>query len=268
MKITMFRSFPVLLMLLLAASPPYRSQESDGKGLPPLDVVGSYFRGSEFSNETITLDQAGGYVQEGFIQHDDQHSTQSGTYYVERNILLVKTNDGETPFVIVPWGKRLYLIPRDKMQHFCNFINEGFEPRGNKRGEFFLRNGDEKMPVVKLPEVPREWASFLLKKPVIGKVVSISHKPYSAGKDYDETVTVNVGKRQGLKPGMCLFIPSRPESGDKHVSSYSVVEIQQVEANRATAALDGEGMDPFTVGATVCTHMPAASAKQYQKIEK
>jgi len=71
-----------------------------------------------------------------------------------------------TDFVPVRWGDRLYLVPREAGQRFCNEVNEGLEPRSNVHGRFHLRKGDSKKKVTGLPIVPKEWESLLQKKPV------------------------------------------------------------------------------------------------------
>ena len=56
----------------------------------------------------------------------------------------------------VRWGKRHYLIPRERILDFCNKVNSGAEPNQtpDTSGRFLLRERDTHLAVTGLPAVP------------------------------------------------------------------------------------------------------------------
>jgi hypothetical protein len=80
---------------------------------------------------------------------------------VSRGIELLPTD-----LVPVPWGERLYLVPKEAGKAFCFDVRDGREPRSNPHGNHYLREGDWGKKVTKLPSVPKEWESLLQKKPI------------------------------------------------------------------------------------------------------
>ena len=98
-----------------------------------------------------------------------------GAAKVESNHLILTPEQpsdsksfGATPtdFVVVRWGDRLYLIPKEDGKRFCNEVKLGREPRSNLHGRFYLRRGDCDKKVTGLPTVPKEWESWLQKQPL------------------------------------------------------------------------------------------------------
>lgn len=78
-----------------------------------------------------------------------------------------------TEFVPVPWGQRMYLVPGEDREEFCNSVNGGQEPRRWAHGQVYLRDGDWTKPVTGHPTVPKEWEPMLLKRPIRAKVVDV-----------------------------------------------------------------------------------------------
>jgi hypothetical protein len=101
--------------------------------------------------------------------------------------------------VPVNWGKRRYLVPQQQGIAFCNSVNLGEEPRDNGYGDFALGEGHKEFPVTGLPEVPAQWAGYLLKSPVRGEVIELL--PGFKAK-------VNIGRIHGLRAGMEL-VPTK-----------------------------------------------------------
>ena len=101
----------------------------------------------------------------------------------------------DTEFTRVAWGDRLYLIPNDEAQAFCNAVNLGTEPRGDENGRFFLRDGDWEKKPIGSPAVPKSWERYLLKQPIRGQVVEAL--PGSRAR-------INLGSRDGVFEGMML----------------------------------------------------------------
>jgi hypothetical protein len=103
----------------------------------------------------------------------------------------------------VKWGDRLYLIPTDGIQMFCNAINLGLEPRPwiisePFYGIFYLREGDEVKRVTGRPNLPEKWKDSILDKPVTAEVLLVEDG------HFDPVVIINKGSLSGLKVGMSL----------------------------------------------------------------
>jgi hypothetical protein len=132
-------------------------------------------------------------------------------------------------FIPVHWGPRTYLIAADEMVDFCNDVNSGREPRKGIYGRHLLRDGDEKREAEGKPDVPAQFIQYLLKKPIIGQIVAVgkvSTRPSVASfKFKDIEVTLNVGKKDGLLPGMQLGAISN--------RAFDSVKISRVESDQA-----------------------------------
>lgn len=193
----------------------------------------------------------------------------SGTYRVRHNtLLLTSTKSSGKPGLrwkklhvcqIVPWGSRLYLVePSDKLW-FCNSVNLGDEPAGNVLNSgFYLRVGDEVKRVSGLPQVPRSWASYLFQHPVTGSVLAIRgiQVKDQMGVKAASVVTLNIGRRQGLKSGMQFWMDT----------PRSYVQIMQVKTTQSVAQVDSPSAS-IKVGASVSSQLPIRRREQVQKIE-
>jgi hypothetical protein len=95
----------------------------------------------------------------------------------------------------VSWGQRTYLIPREEMLGFCNAINQGLEPRNQAEGLSYLRADDWKKDVAGWPELPAEWMPFLLREPVLGRILELMEGCRAR---------VDLGSKVGIRTGMEL----------------------------------------------------------------
>jgi hypothetical protein len=149
--------------------------------------------------------------------------------------------EGIAPDLIpVPWGDRQYLVPADDVIGFCNRVNEGSEPRGNMHGFYLLRIGDEKKQVSGMPNVPKEFQTYLVSNPILAEIISVG--PYRTRpsvadwKFKDTTVVLNAGASKGLQTGMELHVVEPT----KKVES---VRITKVEENQSEAIMTQMGED-------------------------
>lgn len=67
----------------------------------------------------------------------------------------------------VPWGRRRYLVPENRLGDFALAIHAGVEPRCGHWGRFLLRGGDERRVVSGLPELPAAWQGLLRRKALV-----------------------------------------------------------------------------------------------------
>jgi hypothetical protein len=96
-------------------------------------------------------------------------------------------------FVPIRWGDRRYLIPEKGRLVFCSAVNQGAVPRYMRSGPFSLRDVDWRSAPAGLPEVPPEWAPFLLQKPVSGAITEVLA---------DQVAVLGAGAKAGLKAGL------------------------------------------------------------------
>jgi hypothetical protein len=96
-------------------------------------------------------------------------------------------------FVPIRWGDRRYLIPEKGRLVFCSAVNQGNVPRYMRSGPFSLRDVDRRSAPAGLPEVPPEWAPFLLQKPVSGAITEVLA---------DQVAVLSAGAKAGLKAGL------------------------------------------------------------------
>jgi hypothetical protein len=97
----------------------------------------------------------------------------------------------------VTWGDRLYLVADSELIDFCNAVNDGGEPRDLAWGSFFLREEDWSRPATGAPKVPDGYREQLLSAPVRGRLVA---------RIDERSGTVDRGERDGLRPGMTLYL--------------------------------------------------------------
>lgn len=200
----MLAMLPLLFTLLLA------TQTSAAT-----PIAGEYYQGDGLGlNWTLTLkeDHTFTFVWVGCVGEygnaAGQWSEESGAV----NLWLTAVHDSgdrlPLSYSIVRWGERVYLVPPEEFPRFCSGVVQGWEPREDDHGEFFLRMGySDRKPAGK-PSLPVSYRSFLLEAPVRAKIVSVD-----GGK-----ATINAGARQRLLPGMLLYGQNDDMSGLQIVS--------------------------------------------------
>ncbi|HNO77106.1 MAG TPA: hypothetical protein PKN33_03515 [Phycisphaerae bacterium] len=164
----------------------------------------------------------------------------SGTYTIESGVVVLESDESgpsettkETfpkatnidwkPRRLAPivWDQRLYLIDEDKVIEFCNQINAGFEPcRMFMYASFFLRDQDWENPASGKPNLPPNYAEYLVDEPLEAKVVS--QREYK--------LTINKGYDDGVRLGMRMYADSNGV-----VCFPSGIEVVKVEDSSAAA---------------------------------
>ena len=194
-------------------------------------LAGQYFFGDGTGvNNYLKLsqDRIFSFKWQGCLGTYDENE---GTYSYEQGVLVLfpkRPNIREgfkgtpTHFFPISWGVRLYLIPQDQMLDFVNVINQGREPRKDKLGNFYLREGDEKKPVEGIPVLPSQWNDYLLQKPIEGKVIKVERR---------KVAIVNVGKKNGLKVGMLL---TARDSRETRFTQLNVISVEDETAKAKT----------------------------------
>lgn len=110
----------------------------------------------------------------------------------------------------IPWEQRRYLVPVDEVARFCNAVNNGNEPRNERFGFFFLRNGDHEKPVTGPPSLPEKYQALLLAAPIVAEIVSVELARIEEGvagiRFHRTNATLKSTGPAKLAPGMSLQV--------------------------------------------------------------
>jgi len=200
----------------------------------PSQLTGKYYLGDGLGYNNyldLTPDGRFAYKWEGCLGTYDENT---GGYRLEEGSLVLspqrrsirKSFKGTpTRFLPVSWGPRLYLVPEAETLEFVNEINQGREPRNEVHGRFYLREGDEKIPVSGFPILPKKWQDYLLDKPAQGSVTKVQGRK----------AAINIGKKHGLKEGMLLTARS---SKDTRFTQLKVVSVEEETCKAETLYKD------------------------------
>lgn len=137
----------------------------------------------------------------------------------------------------IPWGERLYLLEETEMLDFVNQVNRGSEPRSTPLGAFYLRDGDQKRPASGKPAVPARWRDYVLDRPASGRVVALLG---------DRLAEVDIGYRQGIRPGMVLL-------GQRGPDEWMMVTVTSVEKECCVITIEPDESSLF-VGLSITSH--------------
>jgi hypothetical protein len=152
-----------------------------------------------------------------------------------------------TEYVVVPWGERVYLVQPRLLLSFCNDVNSGsMRSPGETRGLYLLRVKDWERKVSGLPKVPKKYQEYLLKKPISGTIVTVNGPREDVAVLGDRVsrsglaVTLNVGKRAGVRTGMTFFAEREADRYDLNVFQIVVVSVTAERAELLVVCEDNE----------------------------
>ncbi len=171
---------------------------------------GEFLRGA-YEVEFLHLSN-GRYTRDGHRYAGDM-----GAYTVKDSVIALRSlspSEGrelDTDLVVVPWGKRIYLVESHWMIHFCNQVNSGDEPRNGYRGLSFLKEGGWDLEVDGQPSIPLEFQGYLLTSPVTASIRSFGEERKAVPivgrpRTFDGMMAIlDCLRSKELKPGMELF---------------------------------------------------------------
>jgi hypothetical protein len=226
-------------------------------------LAGLYFFGDGFVGRTLML-HANGRFSFSWEADDGGYHRDEGTAEIVGGLVSLHSEKSDTnrpgglphpKLLPVRWGKRVYLVPDGQVLDFCNAVNLGLEPREGWHGRFYLRMvWTEKVragleeprldTAAGLPALPTRWGSYLLKRPLQGKVIrsfrdeegrrrlSDRLTPGFVFNLEDERALVDLGSDDGLKVGMELFVFTDEKSSAGR--PYGIAKVVVVEAHRCT----------------------------------
>jgi len=174
------------------------------------DLAGDYTFGDGFVYQRLEVSLPDRYhfkwnsdVITNEPHHDDRYESRGRCSVLDGVLRLVPEGPFSSDlrdlmgndFVPVRWGGRRYLIPEKERLAFCSIVNQGDVPKYMRNGPFSLRGVDRRNPPEGRPEVPPEWASFLLPKSVTGTITELLE---------NQVAIIDVGAKDGLKAGMVI----------------------------------------------------------------
>lgn len=137
-------------------------------------------------------------------------------FFREKNGVLVARQSDQDEFqeglLPIQWGRRHYLIRRSELKDFANRINWGMEPRYEREGPYWLREGDEGIPADGFPNLPEPERDLLLARPIDAKIIALGvdrerRREWAEDAveiDHDTTIIIDAGRRHGARPGLVL----------------------------------------------------------------
>ncbi len=208
-------------------------------GLGLAELVGDYTFGDGFEHRRLVVSLPDRYhfkwssdVISDEPHHDDRYESQGRCSVVDGALRLVPEGPFSSDlrdlmgndFVPVRWDGRRYLIPEKERMAFCSIVNQGHVASYMRSGPFSLRDVDRQKPPEGRPEVPPEWASFLLPKPVTGTITEVLE---------NQVAIMNVGARDGLKAGM-VFVREQNDP----FSGHTPIKVLFTEIDRSFVRID------------------------------
>lgn len=253
--------------------------------------AGEYFKGDGVGmNIPLSIAPMAGYVYEwygceglyvrdyGTVEWKDGEIRPTHTY---KNTVSDGFYGIADALIPVAWGDRKYLISPDEIVDFCNDVNAGREPRTSEYGRRhgmhamgFLRLGDGEKQAVGLPMVPQDYRPYLLEEPITASIIAIGKPVKNSGRYVEKwttAVTIDVGKKQGMLPGMQLYlIDPKRDANSLGIYDIDSLRISRVEKDKAEAVLeqiDNQNRSPYLkVGWKVSTR-PLQPTPQEEKRE-
>lgn len=137
--------------------------------------------------------------------------------------VVVDFAGGPRTYVKVKWGEQRYLVEKDAVASFCDYVaglGEYNAPSGAGYVHFFIHSEDGEKPTALLPTVPPEYQEHV-RKPIDARVVRVG-KPYVEANPEDETyddlvtpVRISAGSDRGLRRGMTLHALDSDDYGER-----------------------------------------------------
>jgi hypothetical protein len=252
--------------------------------------AGEYFKGDGLGmNILLSIAPKAGYVYEwygceGLYVRDygtvDWKDGEIRPTHVYKNTVSDGFDCIADALIPVDWGDRKYLISPDELIDFCNDVNAGREPRRSEYGErhgrygmSFLRLGDGEKKVVGQPMVPKDYRPYLLDEPITASIIAVGEPVKNSDRNVEKwttAVTINAGKKQGMLPGMQLYLID-PNRNVKALGIYGIdsLRISRVEDDKAEAVLEQidnqNGASYLKVGWKVSTRPPQPTPQEEKR---
>lgn len=170
-------------------------------------LVGRYFSGGGLNSISVEIRRGGGFAYTFDTDVGNFERAEGKIEIVDERVWFAPNADAKLEpnsrlvgwWVLIRWGARRYLVEEREMMSFVNDVNQAIEPRKTILGSYLLKRDDWGRPATGLPEIPAEWRKYLLRQPIAATVTNVT----------DGTGEINVGRRNGLLPGLELLSYSR-----------------------------------------------------------
>jgi hypothetical protein len=221
------------------------------------DLAGDYIFGDGFVHRRLEVSLPDRYhfkwhgdVITDDPHHNDRYESRGRCSVVDGVLRLVPEGPFSSDlrdlmgnnFVPIRWGGRRYLIPEKERLAFCSIVNQGGVPTFMRSGPFSLRDVDRRKPPEGRPEVPPEWASFLLPKPVTGAITELLEH---------QVAIIDVGAKDGLKAGMVFVREKNPP-----FSSDALIKVLFTETDRSFVRVSTPNAGPLPTSSAFARFFP------------
>ncbi|MCB9898243.1 MAG: hypothetical protein H6825_09595 [Planctomycetes bacterium] len=219
--------------------------ESRSFSLSLADLAGTYARGNGGSwSDRLVLEADGGArrMREGCFPSGDVALAAS----LDGRVLTLRAatseaasaaDDATARFVVVPWGRRTYLVDAREPSEFTRAVNAGLEPRPEAwNGTTFVElRGCATNPRGR-PDLPPDLDVLVLDHALHG-VTAHADEVYETWVDF--------GREDGVRPGM------RPVLAHAWPRAEEALEIVAVEPHRSRVRFVDAAQRPVPAGLTV-----------------
>lgn len=228
----------------------------------PHSWAGVYHGPGAMSPTSLYLAPSGRYCVVTFWDMGGQETGYCGRLTLEGGIFREgfwsRTKNGEhydgPPYVRISWAARKYLVPEKRILDFINAVNGFREPRHGggvfTGGNGFLLSGGADILVVGAPEVPAQYRSFLLPKPLLTTAVDISSRTNiitRQGRYEDEDCGAEARFGAGASSGVFVGMSLHAQTSD--VQAEALVKEVWVSSSAGRIKQDDcDKTDPIPVG--------------------
>jgi len=159
----------------------------------------------------------------------------------------------EVALIPVQWGRRRYLIERERIFDFFGAARRAREPRHDMFGSYYLRWGDERKPAKGAPSLPERLRNYGLVAPIAASVSDVIQSENNVDKYGRRTrrtrVRIDAGRADGLLAGMVMeLVEPKPRTPVLARIVVSKKHSAEGEVNQALAADDASEAGGPTVG--------------------
>jgi len=143
------------------------------------------------------------------------------------------SDDVSSKYFIVNWGEKKFLIAEDKMILFIHAVNIGSDVFGMFGALYPVKEGGDEKQLSGKPNVPRQYAHFLLKNTIRGSVAEVFQSGDKATNGKLLTrVKLNIGRRDGVIDKLRFIVYGNDES------FYAEADVETTTEDSSIAVID------------------------------
>lgn len=140
-----------------------------------------------------------------------------------------------TEFAYIRWDETHFLIPPDRLINFAYAVHSESE---REIMQYFARGIYSDASRKGLPNLPEKYKKILTMKSIKPKIIAIDDKNK---KFYENTFTLNAGRKQGVIEGMIFYYAK-----SKHFFALRVFEVNEQTSKAYISTIGGSGEEDFS----------------------